>query len=103
MKYPREPNSDTVVREDDWNQEAPFGYCPACGSPGIEDPRIAGDRDACFYCSDATCKTIMGSRAPARTKWNQGKPSEILEKEADGWSWNNEYFPGQDLPDVCPD
>ena len=103
ITYPRIPESDKVVHENDWYQEAPFGYCPACGSIGIEELHIAGDEDICFYCSDTTCKTIMGKRPPARTKWNQTKPQSVLEKEIRGWSWNQEHFPGQNLPNTCAD
>jgi hypothetical protein len=103
MNYPREPGSDKIVHEDEWNQKIPYGYCPACGSIGIEELAIPGDEDGCFYCSDVTCKTIMGKRSPARTKWNRTKPQEYVEKELDGWSWNDEHFPGQILPVACLD
>ena len=43
----------------------------------------------------------MGKRTPARTKWNQEKPKDVLEKELTGWSWNKEHFPGENLPDIC--
>lgn len=36
-EYPRAIGSDVVVTEKQWNQTAPFGHCPACGSIGIED------------------------------------------------------------------
>ena len=101
INYAREPGSNVVVHEKDWAQNVPFGYCPACGSIGIEELSIPGDTDACFFCSDETCKTIMGTRGPARTKWNQEKPVDVLEKEKDGWTWNNEHFVGQDIPMVC--
>jgi len=103
MKYPREIGSNKIVHESEWSHGGPFGYCPACGSIGIEELSIPGDEDSCFYCSDLSCKTIIGKRLPARTKWNQTKPREMIEKEMKGWSWNKEYFPGQDLPDICLD
>lgn len=102
-QYPRKPNSDTIVHEKDWGQGSPFGHCPACGSIGIEEIHISGDPVICFYCSDITCKTIMGSRSPARTKWNIDKPNEVLIKEKRGWSWNEEHFPGQNMSDICLD
>ncbi len=102
-QYPRKSGSDVVVNEEDWNQDNQFGHCPACGSIGIEELRISGDPDIFFYCSDVTCKTVMGNRGPARTRWYRSKPEEALKKERDGWSWNEEHFPGQDMPDVCPD
>lgn len=98
MAYPREFNSEKIVHENDWNQEAPFGQCPACGSMGIEELHIAGDEDICFVCSDEKCLTIMGNRRPARTKWNCPKPQEILDKEETGWSWNAVHFPGRRFP-----
>ncbi len=104
MSYPRTPGLERIVHEEEWNPEAPFGNCPACGSIGIEELYIPGDKDITFYCSDGTCKTIMGERFPARTKWYQTKPQEILDKELrESYSWNNDHFPGQKLPEVCPD
>ena len=100
MAYPREVGSEKVVHENAWEQSAPFGYCPACGSIGIEELHIAGDEDICFVCSDETCQTVMGTRSPARTKWNQTKPQELSDMEEAGRSWNEEHFPGQDFPDV---
>jgi hypothetical protein len=104
LPFPRTVGSDKVVREDEWFQDDRYGYCPACGSIGIEEIAIPGDEVGCFYCSDATCITIMGDREQARTKWNCEKPPEVLGKEeAGGWSWNEEHFPGQTFPMCCPD
>lgn len=103
LPFPRTVGSDKVVYEKEWFQDKRYGYCPACGSVGIEEIPIAGDPDACFYCSDATCLTIIGNREPARTKWNCVKPPKVLGKEAGGWSWNNEHFLGQTFPTCCPD
>jgi len=94
--YPRSPQSGKVVHEKDWNQGAPFGHCPACGSLGIEELHSSRNEPICFFCSDKNCQTIMGERSPARTRWNQGKPPDILKKEAEGWTWNDEYFPERD-------
>jgi hypothetical protein len=102
--YPRTAGSETVVHEKDWYQEAPFGFCPACGSLGIEELHITGDPEIAFYCSDLSCQTIMGRRRPARTKWHCEKPAEIIRREVNGdWSWNQAHFPGLDFPLACPD
>lgn len=103
--FPRLPGSNTIVHENDWNQshDVPLGHCPACGSIGIEELSVPGDKDICFYCSDETCQTIMGTRTPARTKWNRDKPLEMQQKEMEGWSWNAEHFPGQEMPEASPD
>ncbi|MFA6406739.1 MAG: hypothetical protein WCW34_04450 [Patescibacteria group bacterium] len=103
-KYPRAVGSDTIVTEKQWNQSAPFGYCPACGRIGIEELNIPGDPDICFYCPDEGCKTIQNGRSqPARTKWNSEKTEELLEREAQGETWNVMHFPCQSIPDICPD
>jgi len=105
MEYPRMPGSDKVVRESEWKQGGPVGICPACGSKGIEELSCPGSEDICFYCSDPTCKTIQDGRTiPERTKWNSDKPKDMQQKEKElGWSWNQEHWPGQDLPMACPD
>ena len=94
-KYPRKPGSNVTVHEKNWNQAAAFGHCPACGSFGIEEYHCTGDKVILFFCSDETCQTIMGKRSPARTRWNQDKPQDIIEKEAGGWTWNNDHFRDQ--------
>jgi len=102
--FPRQPGSEAVVREEDWNQTAEFGFCPACGSVGIEELHDPSEDAMCFYCSDSACKTIQDGRdLPARTKWNQEKPEEVHQKERSEWSWNQEHFPGQEFPLVCVD
>lgn len=98
-KYPRQPGSQTAVDENDWNQDAPFGRCPACGSLGIEEIAIPGDAEIAFYCSDMTCRDPQGRR----TSWGTIKTTELLEAEGRGDSWNTLHFPGQELPEVCPD
>ncbi len=102
MFYPRAIGSSTIVREKEWNQNNTFGNCPACGSLAIEEINIPGDADITFYCSDPLCRTIMGERSPARTKWFTKKPKWLLEEEEKGMSWNEIKFPGQELPDICP-
>jgi hypothetical protein len=103
LKYPRKPGEVKSVQESEWEQKAAYGICPACGNIGIEELAIPGDSEAAFYCPDVECKTTMGHRAPARTKWNMEKPEEFRMKELTGWSWNAQYFPGQDLSDICLD
>lgn len=100
MRYPREVGSDTSVDEKDWNHEAPLGYCPACGSMGIEEIAIPGDPEMSLYCSDQTCRDPRGRR----TLWGALKPQEQRGREVrEGWSWNKEHFPGQEMPEICPD
>jgi len=103
MKYPREVGSNKVVHENDWNQNALFGHCPACGSIGVEELHCPGDEDICFYCSDPTCKTIQdGRNIPMQTKWTTDKPDEMQKRERkSGWSWNQEHWPNQTLPVAC--
>ena len=103
LEYPRNVGEIKFVLESEWEQKAPYGHCPACGSIGIEELAIPGDPDGAFYCPDNYCKTIMGKRDPARTKWNSMKPADIIDKELKCWSWNQEYFPGQELSDICTD
>lgn len=97
--YPRSPGSDVRVAEKDWKQVSPFGVCPACGSPAMEDLAIPGDPEINFYCSDTTCRDERGRR----TMWGAKKTDEVLALEAEGGSWNQWKFPEQDLPEACPD
>lgn len=97
--YPRTPGSDIRVEKKNWNQNAPFGHCPACGSLAMEDIPIPGDLYINFYCSDITCRNFRGRR----TMWGLEKTSELLELEESGGSWNEKNFPGQNLPSCCPD
>ncbi len=103
ISYPRKPGSSSVVTEKEWNQDAPFGHCPACGSIGMEEIPIPGDPEITFFCPDPKCLTVMGSRDPARTKWFTKKSRDLLDKESKGLFWNKEHFPDQDIPFTCPD
>ncbi|KKW48085.1 MAG: hypothetical protein UY99_C0014G0015 [Parcubacteria group bacterium GW2011_GWA1_59_11] len=97
--YPREPQTAKRVAEADWAQSAPFGCCPACGSVGIEETIMSDEQEMCFFCPDEHCRDPRGRR----TVWGQAKPVGILEREAAGWRWNAEHYPGTKLPPVCPD
>ena len=97
--YPRTPGSDVRVHDDQWKLDAPFGFCPACGSPAVEDIPIPRDEIINFYCSDTTCR----DQRDRRTMWATQKTEELLQREADGGSWNSWKFPGQNLPSICLD
>ncbi len=102
--FPRKPGSESIVNETDWNQSVSYGHCPACGSIAMEEIPLPGDEDVTFFCSDQTCKTIMGNRSPARTKWTDAKDPEIIEKESnEDYSWNEHHFPNVQIPLACPD
>ena len=103
-KFPREVGSETMVNEKEWNQNASYGHCPACGSIAMEEMPLRGDKDVTFFCSDITCKTIMGQRCPTRTKWTDSKDSGIIQRELnENYSWNDDHFPDLEIPIVCPD
>jgi hypothetical protein len=105
--YPREPGSDKKVDVEDWNREGPFGYCPACGSVGMEFYPGAVCDDAQFYCSDETCRTAYrfdeeGRRITTRveaTLWRNKKPDWWWEKlrKDQFYSWNWTHF----SPEFC--
>lgn len=97
--YPRIQGSDVRVDEKDWKPDTPFGLCPACGSAAMEDIPIPGDEIINFYCSDTNCRDPRGRR----TMWATPKTQELLTLEDQGGSWNSWKFPGQNLPDYCPD
>jgi hypothetical protein len=98
-EYPRVPGSHKQVDESEWCQDNPFGRCPACGSAAIEDLSIPGDPEINFYCSDTMCRDPRGRR----TMWGTLKTPELLQLESQRGSWNEQNFPGQDMPVCCPD
>jgi hypothetical protein len=99
LQYPRVPGSNTQVLERDWLQEAPFGRCPACGSLAMEDLPNPREEIVNFYCSDITCRDDRGRR----TMWGTAKSQALKDLERDGGSWNLQKFPGQRVPEACPD
>ena len=102
MRYPRQIDSKEAVNGNDWNQNAPFGHCPACGSIGIEELHTSGGETIYFYCSDPMCKTIRDGMVPMQTKWNVAKPEKMQKRERkSGWSWNQEHWPEPAPQLVC--
>ncbi len=103
--YPREPGDQDAVLCKDWVDAPPFGYCPACGSVGMEEAPCEDSGYAIFLCSDPTCLTTHlevpnppgtsaeGVNHTYRTQWAHIKPPEWRRKEKAGISWNLEHFP----------
>ena len=84
--YPRVPGSKNPVLESQWNAQAPYGHCPACGSPGIEYHEEKGlesdlheDGNIPFTCSDKKCRTKRSSKVTRakHTIWYEHKPENL--------------------------
>lgn len=79
--YARDPGSKGYILESQWNPKAPYGHCPACGSPGIEcrekkeraslETALPEEGIVLFSCSDKTCRTKRTPRIrrAKRTVW----------------------------------
>lgn len=66
-----------ITREEDWNGNAPFGICPACGADALELVGGEEDETTLFFCSDPNCMTRYTEARvhnPARTDWLAPNP-----------------------------
>lgn len=102
--FAREIGSNTIVNENDWNEEASFGHCPACDSLGMEIVSSVEDPSTTFSCSDSECYTDYLDSQPAiegNIVGTQRLPTTWIDKKTDEWrkketedeiSWNWTHF-----------
>jgi hypothetical protein len=102
--YAREPGENKVVHLREWNHDAPFGHCPACGSLGMEDAPCRESEEILFQCSDMSCLTcdsegvedtsglVAGVNRTYPTSWSDKKPRDLRQQESQGISWNTSHF-----------